>query len=233
MFPYARKMIHQDALRKNRRMPCYPGKDVRDLAPPGHDDVLNPIPECMGDDGFHAQTWFRSQVAKENRRPNRLMTAKLAPKPALALWLVALAVLQSGCGTGRRLEAPPQAIDPVALIQTARGLLGFRYYPGGSTPMAGFDCSGYTQWVFWQHGLMLPRQSYDQYQMGEKIKGQKLHAGDLVFFEIEKKGASHVGIYVDKGWFIHSSSTGGLVREDYLGDNYWQKHYLGARRVLP
>ena len=80
---------------------------------------------------------------------------------------------------------------------------------------------------------MLPRQSYDQYQSGVKIRGRKLYAGDLVFFEIEKKGDTHVGIYVDQGKFIHSSSTGGLVREDYLGDKYWQKHYLGARRVLP
>ena len=166
--------------------------DDQDLASPGHKDVLNPIPERPGDDGFHAQTWFPGQVVKENRRPNRLMTAKLAPRLAFALWLVALALLQSGCGAGRKLEAPPQAIDPVALIQTARGQLGVRYHPGGSLPSTGFDCSGYTQWVFWQHGLMLPRQSYDQYQSGEKIKGRKLHAGDLVFFEIEKKGASHV-----------------------------------------
>jgi murein DD-endopeptidase len=161
------------------------------------------------------------------------METRLAPKLAFALWLVALALLQSGCGAGRKLEAPLQAVDLVALIQTARGQLGVRYHPGGNLPSTGFDCSGYTQWVFWQHGLMLPRQSYDQYQSGEKIRGRKLYSGDLVFFEIEKKGASHVGIYVDRGKFIHSSSTGGLVREDYLGDKYWQKHYLGARRVLP
>jgi murein DD-endopeptidase len=203
------------------------------LASPGNNGAWNPIPKRRGDGGFHAQTWFPGQVAKENRRPNRLMTAKLARKMAFAPWLVALALLQSGCGAGRRLEAPPQAIDPLALIQTARGQLGVRYNPGGSLPITGFDCSGYTQWVFWQHGLMLPRQSYDQYQSGEKIKGRKLHAGDLVFFEIEKKGASHVGIYVDQGKFIHSSSTGGLVREDHLGEKYWQKRYLGARRVLP
>ena len=147
--------------------------------------------------------------------------------------LMALVVSQSGCGAGRKLQPPPQAIDPAALIQTARSRLGVCYLAGGSSPRSGFDCSGYVQWVFWQHGLALPRQSYDQYQLGDKVDQRKLRTGDLVFFEIEKKGASHVGIYVDRGSFIHCSSTGGCVRQDYLGDKYWLEHYLGARRVIP
>jgi murein DD-endopeptidase len=161
------------------------------------------------------------------------MNTQRCRKRRLILWLVALVVLQTGCGTGKKLEAPPRDIDPANLIQTARSQLGVTYLPGGSMPTAGFDCSGFTQWVFWQHGLALPRQSYDQYQVGESINRRKLYTGDLVFFEIEKKGASHVGIYVDRGRFIHSSSTGGRVREDSLGDPYWQDHFLGARRVLP
>jgi murein DD-endopeptidase len=161
------------------------------------------------------------------------MNTKTSRRLVFILWLVALAVLQAGCGIGTKLQAPPRDIDPVNLIQTARSQLGVAYLAGGSMPTTGFDCSGFTQWVYWQHGLALPRQSYDQYQLGESIRRRKLHTGDLVFFEIEKKGASHVGIYVDRGRFIHSSSTGGRVREDLLGDPYWMDHFLGARRVLP
>lgn len=162
-----------------------------------------------------------------------MINTKHSRKLVLILWLLALALPQTGCGTGKKLQAPPWDIDPGNLIQTARGQLGVTYLAGGSAPTTGFDCSGFTQWVFWQHGLALPRQSYDQYQMGESISRGKLYTGDLVFFEIEKKGASHVGIYVDRDRFIHSSSTGGRVREDFLGDPYWKDHFLGARRVLP
>ena len=161
------------------------------------------------------------------------MIVRLASRLVFVLWLAALVASQSGCGAGRKLQPPLQAIDPAALLQTARGQLGICYRAGGSTPRSGYDCSGYVQWVFWQHGLALPRQSYDQYQLGEKVERGNLRAGDLVFFEIEKKGASHVGIYVDRGRFIHCSSTGGCVRQDYLGDKYWIEHYLGARRVFP
>jgi murein DD-endopeptidase len=173
-------------------------------------------------------------MARNNPKPERQMIARPVPRFAFVLWLMALAALQSGCGAGKKYQPPPPgAIDPTALIQTARSQLGLRYQAGGSTPRTGFDCSGYTQWVFWQHGLDLPRQSSDQYRIGEKIDRRKLRTGDLVFFEIEKKGASHVGIYVDRGLFIHSSSTGGRVREDYMGEKYWQEHYLGTRRLLP
>jgi murein DD-endopeptidase len=161
------------------------------------------------------------------------MNSNPSRKLVLALWLVLLAALQGGCGAGKKLPPLPWDIDPAGLIQTARGQLGAPYLAGGSMPTTGFDCSGFTQWVYCQHGVTLPRQSYDQYQLGEGIRRQRLRAGDLVFFDIETKGASHVGIYVDRGRFIHSSSTGGRVREDFLGNPYWTDHYLGARRVLP
>jgi murein DD-endopeptidase len=145
-----------------------------------------------------------------------------------------LVVLIGGCGAGKSHQYHElMSIDTASLIQTARGQLGVPYCPGGSSPLTGFDCSGFTHWVFMQHGISLPRLSYDQYQLGRQVKVSKLRRGDLVFFEIEKKGASHVGIYVDHGWFIHSSSTGGGVREEDLNQKYWQKHFLGARRLLP
>ena len=142
--------------------------------------------------------------------------------------------LSAGCSAGgshQRHELT--AFDTSAIVQTARTQLGIRYHPGGSSPVTGFDCSGFTYWVFMQHGIVLPRQSYDQYQLGQPVKAEKLLGGDLVFFEIEKKGASHVGIYSDRGRFIHCPSTGGSVREEDLNQKYWQRSFIGARRLLP
>ena len=162
------------------------------------------------------------------------MIAGLGPKVAWPLGLVVLAVVIGGCGGGNSYHptVPPSAATE-ALIQTALAQLGTRYHAGGSSPGTGFDCSGFTQWVFQQYGVTLPRQSDDQYQLGQEVQAGQLRPGDLVFFEIEKKGASHVGIYIDHGWFIHSPSTGESVRKDNLGRQYWREHFLGARRILP
>lgn len=150
------------------------------------------------------------------------------------LGLAVLAVLVSACGTGKgRLPPVVVGAEVTPLLQTARSQLGARYHPGGTLPATGFDCSGFTQWVYRQHGLLLPRQSFDQYQAGQPVGADQLQPGDLVFFEIEKKGASHVGIYEARGWFIHCSSPGGRVREDHLSERYWQQHYLGACRPDP
>jgi cell wall-associated NlpC family hydrolase len=147
--------------------------------------------------------------------------------------LFVLALLLCSCSAGRSLHSGNLTrMDTAALIQTARGQLGVRYCPGGTSPQTGFDCSGFTHWVFLQHGASIPRQSDDQYQIGQVVKRSRLQCGDLVFFETEKKGASHVGIYMEDDWFIHSSSSGGGVREENMNLKYWQEHYLGARRLV-
>jgi cell wall-associated NlpC family hydrolase len=151
-----------------------------------------------------------------------------------ACGLFAFAVMVSGCGLGRPYKnSMPPSMGTAALLQTARSQLGIPCHAGGDSPLKGFDCSGFTQWVFRQHGIPLPRQSYEQYRIGQQVKSGKLRSGDLVFFDVEKQGASHVGIYMGQGWFIHCSGTGGHVQKDNLGKTYWQEHYLGARRILP
>lgn len=147
--------------------------------------------------------------------------------------LSALALLLCSCSAGRSYQSGNLArTDAAALIQTARGQLGVRYCPGGASPQTGFDCSGFTHWVFLQHGASIPRQSDDQYQIGQSVRKSRLQRGDLVFFETEKKGASHVGIFVENDRFIHSSGSGGGVREENMNLKYWQEHYLGARRLF-
>jgi cell wall-associated NlpC family hydrolase len=160
------------------------------------------------------------------------MRAESCHKSSTIPGLVILALLLNGCAAGRgHPPSLPPAFEAVPLIQTARSQLGIPYRAGGNSPRTGFDCSGFTQWVFEQHDMALPRQSFDQYRVGQPVKMEQLQQGDLIFFDIEKKGASHVGIYEVEGWFIHCSSPGGRVREDNLTEKYWRKHFLGARHL--
>jgi cell wall-associated NlpC family hydrolase len=114
------------------------------------------------------------------------------------------------------------------LINTAKAYLGTPYVWGG-TNTSGFDCSGYTQFVFRESGIILPRQTTDQYVTGTKVSSPSV--GDLVFFETYKEGPSHVGIYIGNNEFIHAGSTRG-VEISSMNNVYWKPRYLGSRDVL-
>jgi len=116
------------------------------------------------------------------------------------------------------------------IVATAERYKGVPYKAGGVSPK-GFDCSGYVQYVFRQHGKQLPRTADRQYEVGKKVDKKALQAGDVVFFTTDEKGASHCGIYVGKGKFIHASSSRGVIITS-LDDSYWKPRYLGARRML-
>jgi cell wall-associated NlpC family hydrolase len=117
------------------------------------------------------------------------------------------------------------------LVEMAMKLRDIRYRRGGRAPSTGFDCSGFVQYVFAQAlGIDLPDNSISQAEAGIRVARNELKTGDLVFFHTRGKGISHVGIYLDNGRFIHSPSTGKRVRVDELGDQYWARHYVGARR---
>ena len=130
--------------------------------------------------------------------------------------------------------SPPRATlpDDQALVATALSFRGTPYRNGGSDPQ-GFDCSGFTQWVFAQYGVALPREVEQQFKVGEKIKQDDLKPGDLVFFHIESSGASHVGIFVADDQFVHAPSSRGVVRVEYINSTYWGRRFVGARRVRP
>jgi cell wall-associated NlpC family hydrolase len=129
-------------------------------------------------------------------------------------------------------EAPPAQLAEATLIDTALGLRGVAYRNGGSDPN-GFDCSGFTQYVFAQHGITLPRDTREQFQVGEKVKLKDVKIGDLVFFHTVATGVSHVGIALNDDEFVHAPSTAGVVRVEHLSSAYWSKRFIAARRVTP
>ncbi|MFC5604137.1 C40 family peptidase [Sporosarcina koreensis] len=127
-------------------------------------------------------------------------------------------------------QAEASSSDSASISATATSLKGIKYVYGG-TSKAGFDCSGYVQFVFKQHGVNLSRTASGMYTSGEKVAKSDLAVGDLVFFNTRGKGVSHVGIYIGDGKFAHASSSKG-VKVDKLNDpHYWGKRYVGAKRI--
>lgn len=140
--------------------------------------------------------------------------------------LLGLALLLSLCGSA--FAASPSAASP--LDETIEGLLGIRYKYGG-TDSSGFDCSGFTSYVFAAHGIDLPRDSRSQAGEGVKIAKNELRKGDLVFFKTNGKSISHVGIYIGDGKMAHASTKQGTIITD-INSGYYAKRYVTARRIL-
>jgi cell wall-associated NlpC family hydrolase len=116
------------------------------------------------------------------------------------------------------------------LVATALALQGVPYRNGGADP-SGFDCSGFTQYVFARHGIALPRAVEEQYELGSRVKLREVASGDLVFFKTVSRGPSHVGIVVGDDQFIHAPSSRGVVRVERLSADYWSRRFLAARRI--
>lgn len=114
----------------------------------------------------------------------------------------------------------------------AATLLGCRYVYGGASPK-GFDCSGFTQYVFKQFGISLPHSSASQYTKVTKISKSQLQPGDLVFFSNTAGSSSigHVGIYVGNGNFIHAPRPGKTVCYDSMNSSYYSSHYVGSGTI--
>jgi hypothetical protein len=170
-------------------------------------------------------------------------------KPAFALML-ALAIASGACATRSGVPRPspfpgaplppvpeaappPAPLEPALLTDVVRTALGFRGVPyrwGGSDP-SGFDCSGFVQYVLAQHGTLIPREVVDQFEVGRRVSLRDVQAGDLVFFETVSRGASHVGMALGGGQFVHAPSSRGVVRIERYDAPYWARRFVGARRV--
>jgi cell wall-associated NlpC family hydrolase len=123
-----------------------------------------------------------------------------------------------------------RGVDGYAVAGTALSLRGTPYRNGGSDPN-GFDCSGFTQYVFSQYGVALPRDVRDQYRAGKSIDPSQLAPGDLVFFATTDPDVSHVAIAIGGDEFVHAPSSSGVVRVEHLSGSYWSPRFVGVRRV--
>ena len=117
----------------------------------------------------------------------------------------------------------------------AKKFLGVPYVWGATGPSK-FDCSGFTQWVYRDSGINIPRVSRDQARVGEFVEYDNLQRGDMVFFNTTKKRTgkvTHVGIYLGNGDFIHASSAGkSVVIYNFNQKPYYKDRFLWGRRVL-
>ncbi|NHN31999.1 C40 family peptidase [Paenibacillus agricola] len=122
------------------------------------------------------------------------------------------------------------AFAETPLSQAVNDGVGAPYKYSGTTKN-GFDCSGYTAFVFAKFDINLPHQSKGQAELGTKVEKDELRPGDLVFFKTDGVGISHVGVYVGDGKFYHSATNKGVV-VNMLSENYYAKYYVTAKRIL-
>jgi murein DD-endopeptidase / murein LD-carboxypeptidase len=107
-----------------------------------------------------------------------------------------------------------------------------RDYCGGGTGEECFDCSGLVTRVYSNIGILLPRSARDMFGVGRSVRRADLRPGDLVFFRnTAGRGITHVGVYAGGGMFIHSSTHKGVIRSA-LSDDYYARHYAGARDMI-
>lgn len=122
--------------------------------------------------------------------------------------------------------------DQNEILLRAVSLIGIPYRLGGNSPEEGFDCSGLINYVFYQtQNYVLPRTVVQLSQQGVRVKNQEIIPGDLVFFKINRKNLSHVGIYVGNQKFIHAPATGGKTRIESLLTYYWASRLDHVRRL--
>jgi cell wall-associated NlpC family hydrolase len=142
-------------------------------------------------------------------------------------WLV-LVLLLAGCTPFQR-EVPGASTTGAVLAQAAVGQVGAPYRYGGADPK-GFDCSGLVSYVHRQAGISVPRTAAQQFAAARPVSPRELQPGDLVFFRIESRDVSHVGVYVGSRRFVHAPQSGGRVNVASLDDEYYRKRLVGTGR---
>jgi len=157
-------------------------------------------------------------------------------------WLSAVLLLLAGCAS-----TPPAAperepvvrgetgtaamLDPVRaqVVFTALQMVGVPYRFGGQAP-DGFDCSGLVLYSYSNAGLAVPRTSREQFRATAPVRLHEIVPGDLVFFNTSED-ASHVGIYVGEGRFVHAPASNRTVRLERLDNRYYQQRFLRGGRI--
>lgn len=167
------------------------------------------------------------------------------PPPAETAPSLILTSLAASINTAPSNIALPEAPKPLVPVphedvsktigegaaKQARRMVGKPYKFGGSSPSTGFDCSGLVHYTFAQAGAKIARTTEEQRSASKNIGVLNLQPGDLLFFDLEGKKNSHVGIYLGNEQFVHAPSSGKRVRRDRLDTSYWWEHLSEARRI--
>jgi cell wall-associated NlpC family hydrolase len=156
-----------------------------------------------------------------------MMTRRIQLALLTIMVAVACGLVRTGVVLGAHTRVLVGATGRNNLVRFARQYLGVRYVYGGVSPRTGFDCSGFTRFVYAHFGIELPHYSGAQFGLGRRISRAGLRPGDLVFFD----GLGHVGLYVGHGLFIHAPHSGTRVSIDPLA-GWYAGRYDGARRLV-
>jgi len=160
-------------------------------------------------------------------RPSRPIAARSLPLLALLALLAACTPFQPGMPGG------PTGADPGrAVLQAAESRIGAPYRYGGAGPEA-FDCSGLVTYAHREIGIPVPRTAAQQFAAATPVARKDLRPGDLVFFRLDGREVSHVGIYAGDDRFVHAPQRGGHVRVASLDEEHFRRSFAGAGRLLP
>jgi len=156
-------------------------------------------------------------------------TIKYSP---ILLILVLNAILLIGCSSYPAQHAYTTSRPHHSkIIGIAKAQLGKPYHYGGKSPKTGFDCSGLINYSYEKAGLSVPRTTRQLYHFAKPVKRNHLKAGDLVFFRINRKKISHVGLYLGNNRFIHAPSGSKKVNIANLNNKYWRIRFTRGGRI--
>ncbi|MGB4587874.1 MAG: NlpC/P60 family protein [Clostridiaceae bacterium] len=136
----------------------------------------------------------------------------------------------TGWASNEYLVEVSQSVTGTDVINFAKTLLGTPYTWGGDSPSKGFDCSGFTKYVYANFGIALPRVSGDQANYGTAVPLSEMRPGDLIYFG--NGSVSHIGIYMGNNQMIHSPSAGKTVEIKDLTWHLNNYEIIGARRII-
>ncbi len=148
----------------------------------------------------------------------------------LVISTIAALIIVFAPGFDEQKAEASTSVSASSLTEIASKYKGVRYKSGGTTE-AGFDCSGYVQFVYKQLGVSLTRSTGSMYDEGSAIEKANIQVGDLLFFKTTSAKVGHVGIYIGNGKFIHSSTSKGVMVSNVNDPYYWGDRYVGAKRV--
>jgi glycosyltransferase involved in cell wall biosynthesis len=169
----------------------------------------------------HFKIFRKSSTHKKTGLPEKIIT--ISAGTAIALMFIISMIIRI-----REPETQNTTPDRNSVIRSAE-----LYLKGHPKELSGrkLDCSGYTREVYRNFSYRLSSSSSGQYRQCEVVGKKDLAKGDLVFFNTSGKGVSHVGIYIEDGYFIHSPGSDKNVRIDSLTNSYYEKCFISGGSI--